>query len=306
MSKVAIVRFPPGENRQKVDKNDYRNMLQAGLMALAGTLNLKAAISKYLPGGVVGMKTNCLARKFNSTPLPLAEALADLLVLSGISNENIIVWERTNQELEWGGFPVSQTAPGVRYIGTDSPGIGYSNDFYSSGPVNSLVSRILTEMLTYNINLPVLKDHSVAGLSGGMKNMYGGINNPNKYHDNNCDPFVAHVSNLEPIKKKNRLTILDAVRLQYNGGPGYNSRYVTAYNGLIISDDPVAADRIGLEILEHFRKINNLPTLEKAGRPVRYLKTAEEIGLGTSSLNKIEILAFIMDNSGKAVKGDYI
>ena len=95
---------------------------------------------------------------------------------------------------------------------------------------------------------------------------------------------------------------MDAVRLQYNGGPGYDSRYIADYRGILISDDPVAADRVGLELIEHHRKLNQLPTLEKSGRPVRYLKTAESMGLGTADLSKIEIVSFAVDASGQAVK----
>ena len=61
--------------------------------------------------------------------------------------------------------------------------------------------------------------------------MYGAINNPNKYHADNCDPYCAHVNSLEPIKSKNRLTMIDAVRVQYNGGPGYVEDYLTYYGG---------------------------------------------------------------------------
>ncbi|UCD94781.1 MAG: DUF362 domain-containing protein, partial [Candidatus Zixiibacteriota bacterium] len=138
----------------------------------------------------------------------------------------------------------------------------------------------------------------------GMKNMYGAINNPNKYHAPNCDPFVAHVSKLEPIRRKNRLTIIDAVKVQYNAGPGYDSRYITYYNGLIMGEDPVATDRVGLEILEHYRKANGLPSLEKAGRPVKYLKSAEIAGLGIADINRIYIDVILVSKDGRAAKGD--
>ena len=37
----------------------------------------------------------------------------------------------------------------------------------------------------------VLKDHDLAGVSLAMKNWYGVVHNPNKLHDDDCDPFVA-------------------------------------------------------------------------------------------------------------------
>ncbi|MFQ6008245.1 MAG: DUF362 domain-containing protein, partial [Candidatus Zixiibacteriota bacterium] len=179
-----------------------------------------------------------------------------------------------------------------------------SGAFYSSGDVSSLVSRILTDMVDYNINLPVLKDHSIAGLSAGMKNMYGAIHNPNKFHDNNCDPFCAHVSNLEPVRKKNRLTVIDAIKVQYNGGPGYVSNYISYYNGVIMSDDPVAADRLGLKILEHMREVGGLPPLAKVGRPVKYLASAQQLGLGSADMKQIEVDVVIVDKNGRQKGGE--
>ena len=202
MSRVVVVRYPSGDDGRKFNKENYKVMLQTGFRTLSEIPDTNGAVKKYIPGGTVGMKVNCLSRKFNSSPLPLAEALADLLVASGISPGNIVVWERTVRDLEWGGFPTNGEVSDIKCLAADSHGMGYSMEFYSSGPVNSLISKVLTDVITYNINLPILKEHSLAGMSGAMKNMYGSIHNPNKYHDNNCDPFVAHVSNLEPIKGK--------------------------------------------------------------------------------------------------------
>ena len=145
-----------------------------------------------------------------------------------------------------------------------------------------------------------MKDHSVAGLSAGLKNMYGAINNPNKYHADNCNPFCAQVSALEPIRTRNRLTVISAVSVQYQGGPGYIADYFAPYGGLIVSDDPVAADRIALEVLDHLRTAHGQPTLAKAGRPVKYLATAEEIGLGTATMSKINLRVAQVDVDGQA------
>lgn len=298
MSRVVVVRHSGEIPQRMAIKEEYRLLLEAGLKTLAGESEFKPAVAKFLPAKVIGMKASCLARKFNSTPVAIVAALSDILGESGIAENNIVLWERTNQELGWAGFIPNFSSTGRRFIGTDTTGFGYSTDFYSSGPVNSLISRILTELVDYNINLPVLKDHSLAGLSGALKNMYGVINNPNKYHDNNCDPFAAHISNLEPIRRKNRLTIIDAVRVQCSGGPGFDSRYLDYYYGLILSEDPVAADRIGLEILEHYRAIRALPTLEKIGRPVKYLKSAETIGLGIADISKIDLQVLKVSKSG--------
>lgn len=303
MSKVIVIKKP---GIQKFGHNEYLAMLESGFRTLFDSDKYLIALKQNLSGGPVGMKTNCLARKLNSTPPALCGVLGDLLTKSGIDENNIIVWERTNRELKDAGYELNASSFGRRCLGTDSNALGYGSKFYNSGDVNSLVTSILTTLIKHNINLPVLKDHSLAGLSAGLKNMYGAIHNPNKYHDNNCDPFAAQIFNLQPIKDTNRMTIIDATKAQYNGGPGFDSRYLELYGGLIISTDPVAADTIALEILEHIRQKNKLPTLEQAGRPVKYLKSANKLGLGECDRSKIELIVKNIGHDGSISDGDLI
>jgi len=303
MSKVVVVRFTSGELRAGLSSDWYRLMLEAGLSTLTGIGDSKKAASQMIPDGVVGMKTNCLARKVNSTPVALADAMTEILVEAGRQRSDVIVWERTNRELSGAGYELNASGRGRRCLGTDSSGVGYSSEFYSLGKVDSLVTRILTEMVDHSINLPVLKDHSLAGMSAGMKNMYGAVHNPNKYHDNNCSPYCAEINSLPPIRGKHRLTVIDAVQVQYNGGPGITGRYVDYYGGIILSTDPVACDAVGLKILEHLRSRNGLPTLADVSRPVKYLAAAQEIGLGVADLSKISLTVLKVDVAGKASEG---
>ena len=100
------------------------------------------------------------------------------------------------------------------------------------------------------------------------------------------------------------MTILDAVKVQFNGGPGYVGEYITYYNSLLFSDDPVAVDRIGLEIVQRFRKANGLPSLETVGRPAKYLTSAQQIGLGEADLKKIDLAVLVVDKNGKHTVGE--
>jgi uncharacterized protein (DUF362 family) len=304
MSKVVVIRYIENGQKGSLTKSAYGSLLNAALTRLSGEQQAKSAVRKYFPRGVIGMKTNCLARTFNSTSVALVDAFSLLLKQAGFDENDTVVWERTGRELSQAGYTLNASHSGRRCMGTDTNGVGYSSGFYSSGDVSSLVSRVLTEVVDHNVNMPVLKDHSIAGLSAGMKNMYGAIHNPNKFHDNNCSPFCAHINNLEPIKKKSRLTVMDAVKVQYNGGPGYVSEYVSHYNGIIVSDDPVAADRIGLEILQRIREINGQPPLEKVGREVKYLATAQQLGLGVADMSGIHLDVFMVDGDGVEKTGE--
>ena len=304
MSRVVVVKILLPVIGKPWGADRYRQMLQAGWQALVGEKKTSAAVRKILPGGVIGMKTNCLAKRFNSTPVALVEALAQTLEEAGFEDNDLVIWERTSRELAEAGFALNASSRGIRCLGTDANGLGYSKSFYSSGLVDSLVSRILTDLVDHNLNLPVLKDHSIAGLSAGLKNMYGAIHNPNKFHDNNCDPYCAHINSLEPVRLKNRMTIIDAVRVQYDGGPGYMPQFLADYGGLIIGDDPVATDRVALKILERLRSDNGRPPLREVKREAKYLQTAQALGLGTADLDRIDLVVLAVDNEGKGRAGE--
>jgi uncharacterized protein (DUF362 family) len=304
MSRVAVVKFVRDEEQYFLDTDQYRAMVEAALRLLADSDTYAPYLKKLIPHGAVGMKTNCLAA-YNPTMKPLVEALSDILTESTeIDDNDIVVWERTNRELKNAGFKLNASSFGRRCLGTDANGVGYDDgQFHTAGKVNSLITRILTRMVDFNVNLGVLKHHSIAGMSAGLKNMYGAINNPNKYHGNNCSPAAARISQLEPILAKQRLTIIDAVRVQYDRGPGFHAGSMAYYNGLIVSVDPVAADRVALEILERMRKENDMPPLAETGRDVRYIQKGDEIGLGVGDLAKIDLQIATVGQDGTVTDG---
>jgi len=300
MSRVIVTKYKGTGAGKFYDEKIYRLLLDTVFKYIASVYPEKY-LQQLFPGGAVGMKTNCLT-VFNPTMKPLADALSQaILDMTSLKENDIIIWERTGRELKNCGYTLNISARGRRCLGTDAGGVGYSDEFYNSGSVSSLVSRVLTSMVDHSINLPVLKDHSIAGLSAGLKNMYGAVHNPNKYHGRNCDPYAAHVNNLEPIRDKHRLTVIDAVRVQYDNGPGFDNDSLEWHNGLIVSEDPVAADRIGLEIVEYLRRKNNLPPLEKVGRKVAYLDSAQELKLGISDLSLIDLKVITIDDYGNVI-----
>jgi uncharacterized protein (DUF362 family) len=155
--------------------------------------------------------------------------------------------------------------------------------------IGSLFSSIQADQISSSISLAILKDHGLAGITAGMKNYFGAIHNPNKYHDTNCDPFVAEVFDTAVIKNKHVLTILDALTVQYHRGPSFHSRWADKKGMLIFSFDPVAADTAGWQIIEKLRAEKGLPSLEEEERVPKYLKTAENMGIGTAEIEKIRI-----------------
>ncbi len=262
-----------------VDVQTAFRLLNSGMKRLTGRDSAETAWrSLFHRQDKVGIKLSCLPGLPLSSCRGVVMAIVDGLRLAGVPAERIIIWERTGRELEAAGFKLSRK--GLRVMGTDmfTDG-GYSRDIEFAGSVGTCFSMIMEEV-TALINVPVLKDHDIAGLSAGMKNFYGAIYNPNKYHGNGCSPYVAELSTHRFIRDRLRLIVLDATRIQLQNGPAFDSRYADEYGGLIIGTDPVAVDTVGLKLLESERQVRELKTLRETGRSPRYLPEAEKLKLG--------------------------
>lgn len=275
----------------KVNGELVGKALDDGLMRLTGVKSTAEAwASLFKPEDVVGLKLNCLAKKAFSPHVELVEAIISGLRLAGVKEGNIIIFDRTSRELKEAGFTISKGG-GLKCFGTDElSGGGYESRPAVVGRVGSCFSKIVSSLCTAIINVPVLKDHDLAGVSVSMKNFFGVIHNPNKYHDNNCDPYVAELYSHPSIKGKARLTICDALVAQCNGGPAYKAQWAWSYNGILLGTDPVAMDRIGADIIEEKRKEMGLPSLEQSGRNPKYIKTAASLGLGVDDPSMIQII----------------
>ena len=158
--------------------------------------------------------------------------------------------------------------------------------------MGSLLSTTLARTCSVVINLPVLKDHGIAGVSIALKNLFGAVHNPNKYHLTVCNPYVADVFMLPPIRTKVRLTICEAVVAQYEGGPPYMPQWCWPMSSLILGGDPVALDSVGWQLIEEKRKEKGFKPLAAVGRNPAYIATAadKDHRLGTNDPARIEVV----------------
>lgn len=277
-------------NHQLIKEN-VAPFLDRALMKITGQSSAAAAWkSLFSPGEKVGIKLSCLPGKPLSSAYGLVMAVVDGLTAAGVKKNNIFIWERTNRELQRAGFTLSRS--GVRVVGTDTYyGDGYSDTIEFAGSVGTRFSLIM-EAVDALINVPVLKDHDLSGVSISMKNFYGAIYNPNKFHRNNCDPYIAELNTHPIIKDKLRLIVCDASRVQVNNGPAFFPRYAREYGGILVSQDPVALDYTGWQIIENQRKKLGLKPLKAVDREPGYISTAARLKLGNIDeryIEKIEI-----------------
>ncbi len=139
------------------------------------------------------------------------------------------------------------------------------------------------------VNVPGMKSHWLSGVGFCIKNYAGCHPKPSQYHADSCADLAAmweHPS----LKGKTRLNIVDGLRAVYNGGPQVDPRYVWDYGGIILGTDPVAVDAVCLDIIQKKRD-EVQPPKWMINPPPKHIEVADKkYGLGTSDLNKIEVV----------------
>jgi uncharacterized protein (DUF362 family) len=124
------------------------------------------------------------------------------------------------------------------------------------------------------INVPIAKDHGMATLTLGMKNLMGVIQYREIIHSN----FPVMLTDLAGFLKP-ALTVVDAVRILLRNGPtGGSLDDVQQLNTVIASADIVAADAYATTLFGM-----------DALRDIPYIKYAAEHGLGRADLKALDI-----------------
>ena len=122
------------------------------------------------------------------------------------------------------------------------------------------------------INVPVAKQHGLAGLSLGLKNSMGVLGGNRGHWHRQLDQNLADLATL----LRPTLTVIDATRMLLRNGPqGGNLRDVRINDTILASADPVAADACATLLFDR--------APEEIGSTVM----AANMGLGTMQLNRI-------------------
>jgi uncharacterized protein (DUF362 family) len=291
-ARVVMVQDAAVFRGETIDQGLVARMIARGVQRLLDTAEAAAAWKTlFQPQDTVGLKVNCLAGRGLSTKPEVAYAITEGLQSAGVAPEQMVIWDKTNRDLKRGGFRINISSRGVKCFGTDALRHGYEAKPSIAGQVGSLFSTLLSQHCTATVNVPVLKDHDLSGVSIGLKNFYGAIHNPNKYHQNNCNPYIADLNTHPYIKNRVRLTICDALLPQYHGGPSFKPQWTWRLGAVLLSLDPVALDAVGADLIERQRRAHGLESLREAGRAPDYIQTAAGYGLGVADLARIEVVA---------------
>ncbi len=292
----------------KVRAGTVHRMVDAVVMAAAGKNDVASAWRVFVqPGDRVGLKISSAGGQVSGTHPEVIEAVAAGLAAAGV--REVLVWDRSWHDLERGGY--TELGGGVRVTATDLAG-GYDGKQIVTAAVmgqliygdrdfeaktlrgekvssSSYLSSILTGEVDKVVHLPSLTDHAFAGLNGAITGMV--LDNLDNWRrlaraPHFGDPFLPEIYADPRIGGKVVLTILDALRPQYAGGPFPGAQYAVNYGAIFASRDPVALDATGLRLLDGYREQAGMPLLAKRAT---WLESAEYLGLGTARAAGIDL-----------------
>lgn len=299
-TRLVMVTDPASTDENGVGQADIvHEMVHRAVRELSGKESMAEAWGVFVkPEDVVGLKVNLRGGPHLSTQTCVVDAIVAGLTSAGVKPNNIIVWDAWTKELKPAGYTPNTSGEGVRYLCTDQmrPSAGFTEDrskireAYSDEAVavadkSVYFTRIMTETITALINVPLVKDHVIAGVTCAMKNHYGSILTPKDLHGNACDPYLGALNAAPVVRDKTRLILVDGLRGLYNGGPRDNPQYHWNLNSIMAGSDPVAMDALAARILDEKRAEKDM---QPVGPKAHYIESAAKAGLGTNNFDEID------------------
>ncbi len=312
---------------QHIQSSVVQDMVMQGLEKLTGQNAKKSFKLLFSKKDIVGIKVNPVGPGIISTHLEVIDAVIAWLTGNGLKRENIIIWDRFDYMLSDAGItPERYPGIGIEGLQTmdEAAAEGKTGDnsrwlkpdgthrsadlfdrevFYWAdveadkepaylnqhvfNEKHSYFGKLLTQILTKIINIPVFKNTG-NGVSMATKNLgYGAICNTGRLHRPLFFDVCTEVLAFPVLRDKLVLNILDGLRGQYDGGPGPAAQFCYDFNTLFFATDPFALDAVGHRLIVEKRKAMNV-TVNEHPRFTEYLRYAERLGLGVAAPDKIE------------------
>ncbi|MCI0337825.1 MAG: DUF362 domain-containing protein [Acidobacteria bacterium] len=315
------------ETGEKINAEVVREMMERGMRALTGDANTVDAWRRFItPDDIVGIKVNVNGHPWVfSQHAVVAEVVRNLQAV-GVKPQQIYAYDRFQDQLDRVNYP-PHLPEGVNYFASEGANRRLDNsnydqltyveaDIFGEEDTRSNMIKLLSQKLTKIINIPNMKDHGATGATGCLKNIaYGGFSNVARTHYKGVShtySFVGTLASVEPIRSRTVLQIMDGLRGVWHGGPfARTPKYVFYPKQIMFSTDPVAIDRLLLDIIDNERKARGAISIWD--RSQKYLKTddsrardadpnvniiirepghveyAAKLGLGVYDLDKIRV-----------------
>jgi hypothetical protein len=311
------------EATEKPDPAAVREMMARGMRALTGDADVRDAWARFVaPSDVVGIKVNCSgAPGIMSSPVVVAEVVRNLMAV-GIQPGGIWIYERFEDQMQ--SVHYDRYVPDGVHIWTAEtrrgsaesydPATYVETEFFDEDDTRSNLIRLVGNRFTKIINVPNMKDHGAAGVTGCLKNIaYGSFSNVARSHSGsvtNTYSFIGTLAAVEPLRSRTVLQVMDGLRGVWHGGPFSPSRKFRFYpKRMLFGTDPVAVDRLLLDIIDQKRKAEdavsvwdrsakylgdqgdheNNPNVNQFVREPGHIEYAARLGLGVYERDKIKV-----------------
>ncbi len=273
-SKVVRARHAGVSQDGSLSPAALREMLDSSITELTGLYEASEAWGAlFAPEERVAIKVNA---GWSGIHPPLVMAVTERLQQAGVPPEKIVIYEDHTTRLEIAGFPINEDGPGVRCYGD----AGYDPYEWTLVDEAVMLNSVLMSCDAL-INMPVLKTHSMAGISCALKNHYGSFHKPSAYHHPRLAEGIGGLNALPPIRDRTRLIVADALDLNFGSDRLEES--------ILMGFDPVAIDAVGLQLCIGLRTSAGRSTEATLRLASGWLEAAARRGVGTNDPRSIEL-----------------
>ncbi|MGH9768019.1 MAG: DUF362 domain-containing protein [Blastocatellia bacterium] len=311
----------------KINDEVVREMMERGMRALTGDAKAVDSWRRFIaPDDIVGVKVNVVGRPWVVSSHPVVAEVVRNLMAVGVKPARIYVYDRFRDQLDQANY-APRLPEGVNYYAAEranqnidrlnyDPDVYIEADMFGEEDTRSNMMKLISRKLTKIINIPNMKDHGATGVTGCLKNIaYGGFSNVARTHHKGVShtlSFVGSLANVEPIRSRTVLQIMDGLRGVWHAGPGASTlKYVFFPRTIMFGTDPVAIDRLLLDIIDDERKRrgvisiwnrdektldfnngknrNEDPNTNIIIREPGHVEYAGKLGLGVHDIRKIQL-----------------
>ena len=264
-----------------------REMMARGMCALTGKKTALEAWRQFVvPADVVGIKVNCGGHPWCVSAYEIVAEIVRQLGAAGVPPTQVYVYERFQNQLDNVNYaphlPAGVTIVAAETANRRADNRGYDPatyveaDLFGEEDTRSNLMKLVSQKLTKIINVPNMKDHGATGATGCLKNIaYGSFSNVARTHyrgKSHTYSFVGTLASVEPLRSRTVLQIMDGLRGVWHAGPFARTRkYVFYPKQILFGTDPVAIDRLLLDIIDDERKRHGAISIYD--RSPQYLKT---------------------------------
>jgi uncharacterized protein (DUF362 family) len=291
------------------------------MRALTGDARPEDAWARFVsPKDVVGVKVNCSgAPRIMSSPEVVAGIVENLIAV-GVPARQIYIYERFDNQLQSVGYD-RYVPQGVNIVAAENnrgsiagydPRTYVETNFFGEEDTRSNLVRLAGDTLTKIVNVPNMKEHQAAGVTGCLKNIaYGNFSNMDRSHrfeKTNTLSFIGTLAAVEPVRSRTVLNIMDGLRGVWHAGPfSQNPRFRFFPKQIMFGTDPVAMDRLLIDVIEEKRKAegaisiwersrsilgdNKDPNKNRFIREPGHIEYASKLGLGVYDKAQIKLKA---------------